>query len=158
MKTIAVLGAGTWGIALARILSNAGHAVTVWSALPKEIEALATNRTHPNLPGMTLPHTMTFTTQMEEALSAAEVALFAVPSVFVRSVAGQAAPFLREGMLVVDVAKGIEPDTLLPMTGVIGDELRRLRPELSLPLIALSGPTHAEEVAQDMPTSIVSAC
>ena len=157
-KKIGVLGAGTWGIALARLLHRNGHEVTVWSALPQEIENLNATRVHPNLPGMEIPQEIVFTTEMETVCRDKEILLFAVPSVFVRSTAAKAAPFLPEGQVIVDVAKGVEPDTLLTMTEVIRDEMCRDGKHEDVKLVALSGPTHAEEVALDMPTSIVSAC
>ena len=157
LRRIGVLGAGTWGMALARMLSLKGCPVTVWSALPREVEEYAKTRRHPNLPGMVIPEEIVFTGDIGEAIRGAEIVLFAVPSVFVRGTAASAAPYLTERQVIVDVAKGLEPGTLLTMTGIIEDELKKLRPELSCSLVALSGPTHAEEVAQDMLTSIVSA-
>jgi len=152
MASIGILGAGTWGIALARMLVNAGHEVTVWSALPEEIEELSETRRQKNLPGMVIPKKTVFTKSLEEVCERKDLLLFAVPSVFVRSTARAAAPFIPENQLIADVAKGIEPDTLLTMTEVIRDELKK-----PVSLVALSGPTHAEEVARDLPTTIVSA-
>ena len=154
MKKIGVLGAGTWGMALARMLCNSGHYVTVWSALPKEVEEFSTTRRHPNLPGMEIPEAIVFTKDIAKVCKDMDILLFAVPSVFVRSTARKAAPFIPEGQIIVDVAKGIEPDTLFTMTQIIEDELKKP----SVKLVALSGPTHAEEVARDLPTTIVSAC
>lgn len=153
-KTIGVLGAGTWGMALARVLCLAGHSVTVWSALPREVEAYAATRRHPNLPGMVIPHQIAFTKEIAAAVSEKDVVLFAVPSPYVRSTARAAAPHLPQGQIIVDVAKGIEADTLMTMTAIIESELPGKAPKL----VALSGPTHAEEVARDLPTTIVSAC
>ena len=158
MKSIGILGAGTWGVALARLLNRNGHNVTVWSKLPQEIEALRATRTHPNLPGLTLAEEIRFTVDLEEACRDKEILLMAVPSVFVRATARAAAPFIPDGQIIVDVAKGIEPDTLLTMSEVIREEVCRDGLHDGVQLVALSGPTHAEEVALDMPTSIVSAC
>ena len=152
MASIGILGAGTWGIALARMLTEAGHAVTVWSALPEEIDELVATRRQRNLPDMVIPERTAFTKSIEGACAKKDLILFAVPSVFVRATARAAAPYLGEHQLVADVAKGIEPDTLLTMTEVIRDELKK-----TAALVALSGPTHAEEVARDLPTTIVSA-
>lgn len=157
MAKIGVLGAGTWGIALARMLAVNGHAVTVWSALPQELENLQATRRHPNLPGMELPGTMAYTPELAALCPGKDVLLFAVPSVFVRSVAKKAAPFLADGSLIVDVAKGIEDKTLLTMSEVIESELLQLPGHGGCRVVALSGPTHAEEVACDMPTLIVAA-
>lgn len=150
---IGVLGAGTWGMALARVLSLAGHDVTVWSALPQEIDEFSATRRHPNLPGMEIPQQIAFTKDIREAVQEQDLILFAVPSPFVRATARAACPYLPEGQIIVDVAKGIEADTMLTMTGIIESEL----PGKKARLVALSGPTHAEEVARDLPTTIVSA-
>ena len=149
---IAVIGAGTWGMALARLFSVNGHEVTVWSALPDEIDELDRTRRQRNLPEMVVPEEIIFTKSIEEACAGKDIRLFAVPSVFVRRTAKLAAPFIPEGSIIVDVAKGIEPDSLLTMSEVIRSEIPQAR------VVALSGPTHAEEVARDMPTTIVSAC
>ena len=154
MYKIGVLGAGTWGIALARMLCNNGHTVTVWSAIEKEVEELSATRHHPNLPGMVIPDTIAFTKDIGDICMDKDVLLFAVPSPFVRSTAKKAAPYIRDGQVIVDVAKGIEADTFFTMTQIIADELKNP----TVKLVALSGPTHAEEVAKDLPTTIVSAC
>ena len=148
---IGVLGAGTWGMALARMLANDGKDVTVWSAIPAEIDTLDETRRHKNLPGMVIPDQIVFTKEIREACEGQDIVLFAVPSVFVRSTAQKAAPYVAPGQIIVDVAKGIEKDTLLMMSEVISSEIP------GLPVVALSGPTHAEEVARDLPTTIVAA-
>ncbi len=157
MAKIGILGAGTWGVALAGMLTKTGHDVTVWSALPQEITELSETRRHKNLPGMVIPEETRFTASIEEACRGKELLVFAVPSVYLRGTAAAAAPFLSEDQILVDVAKGLEPDTLYTMTQVIRDELRR-HGITRAPLVALSGPTHAEEVAVGLPTTIVSAC
>ena len=154
MSKIGVLGAGTWGMALARMLYNSGHKVCIWSALKKEVEEFSATRRHPNLPGMEIPGGIAFTDEIAEVCKDKDILLFAVPSPFVRSTARSAAPYVKDGQIIVDVAKGIEADTLLTMTGIIAQEINNP----TVKLVALSGPTHAEEVAKDMPTTIVSAC
>lgn len=154
---IGILGAGTWGTALAKMLAQHGNAVTVWSAIEAEIDELSASRKHKNLPGVEIPREIIFTKSVEQACSDRDVVVFAVPSVYVRQTAERAGKFISDGQLVVDVAKGIEPDTLLTMTGVIGDVLIGGRDRKNLRLTALSGPTHAEEVALNMPTTIVAA-
>ena len=149
---IGVLGAGTWGTALARMLSVEGNSVTVWSAIEKEIETLSEKRTHPNLMGMKIPKEIVFTKDISDACKDKEIIVFAVPSVYVRSVASLAKDFIDKSSVIVDVAKGIELDTLKTMTEIIEDELG-----VGGRCVALSGPTHAEEVARDLPTTIVSA-
>lgn len=156
MIKIGVLGAGTWGIALARLLAVNGHDVTVWSALPDELKNLRTTHRHPNLPGMILPGEMHYTADMEEICTGRDLLVFAVPSVFVRSTAKKAAPYIPDGQLIVDVAKGIEEKTLMTMSEVIEDCLTAVPGHENCKVVALSGPTHAEEVACDMPTLIVA--
>ena len=156
-RKIGILGAGTWGMALARMLCVSGNDVLVWSAIGKEIDALSSTRVHPNLPGMKIPEELRFTKSVEEVCRDKDILLFAVPSVFVRSTAAKARPYVAEGQIIVDVAKGIEPDTLYTMTEVLADELGREGGPKKVHLVALSGPTHAEEVAIDLPTTIVSA-
>ena len=141
-RKIGVLGAGTWGMALARMLTVSGNEVQVWSAIEAEVDNLSTTRVHPNLPGMKIPAELQFTKSIEEVCTGKDVLLFAVPSVFVRGTTAKARPYIPDGQILVDVAKGMEPDTLYTMTEVIADELNR----------------HAEEVALDLPTTIVSAC
>ena len=155
MADIGVLGAGTWGMALTRMLALTGHHVTVWSALPQEIEAYRKTRTQPNLPGMVIPDDVCFTASMEDVCRDKALLLFVVPSVFIRSTAAKAAPFIPDGQLIADAAKGIESGTLMTMTQVIADELAKAGRHARL--VALSGPTHAEEVAKDLPTTIVAA-
>ena len=154
MAKIGVLGAGTWGMALARMLQLSGNEVTVWSALEREVEEFSATRRHPNLPGMEIPEEIRFTKDMEEVCRDKEILLFAVPSPFVRATARKAAKYVKDNQIIVDVAKGIEADTLFTMTQIIADELKNP----AVKLVALSGPTHAEEVAKDLPTTIVSAC
>ena len=154
MSNIGVLGAGTWGMALSRMLCNNGHKVCVWSALSREVEEFSATRRHPNLPGMEIPEEIIFTGEIAEVCKDRDILLFAVPSPFVRSTARLAAPYIRDNQIIVDVAKGIESDTLMTMSQIIAQEIGNP----TVKLVALSGPTHAEEVAKDLPTTIVSAC
>lgn len=153
MAKIAILGAGTWGTALARTFILGGNKVTLWSALPKEVEYIDQNRRHPNLPNMVVPREIGLTTDIGEAISEKDIVVFAVSSLYTRSTAKNAAPFITDGQIIVDVAKGLEAGTHKTLTEVIADELQRP----ALPLVALSGPSHAEELALDMPTAIVAA-
>ena len=156
-RKIGILGAGTWGMALARMLCVSGNDVLVWSALGQEIDNLSTTRVHPNLPGMKIPQELKFTKSMEEVCTDKDILMFAVPSVFVRGTAAKARPYVADGQIIVDVAKGVEPDTLMTMTEILADELGKEGGPKGVRLVALSGPTHAEEVAVDLPTTIVSA-
>lgn len=150
---IGILGAGTWGMALARMLCNSGHEIQVWSAIALEIDQLSSTRTQKNLPNMIIPEAVKFTKDIETVCCEKEILVFAVPSVYVRGTARQANQFVKDGQVIVDVAKGIEAETLMTLTEVIRDEIKA-----NIKMVALSGPTHAEEVAQDMPSAIVSAC
>lgn len=153
---ICVLGAGTWGTALGRVLANKGHEICIWSKFPEEVQHLAEKRTHPNLPGCQIPDSIRFTAEMETAADYDEYVISAVPSVYTRQTMKDFAPFVRNGTILISVGKGIEKDTLLTMTEIIAEELGAAGKEN--PVVALSGPTHAEEVANDLPTLIVSAC
>ena len=156
MKTICVLGAGTWGIALAEALAGDGHAVTVWSAIPEELVRLDKTHTHPFLPDVKLNENIAYEADIAKAVPGHDLLLFAVPSVYLRSTVEKAKPYIPAGQLIVSVAKGIEEKTLMTMTevieDVIGDDISGVR------VVVLSGPTHAEEVAAGLPTAIVSAC
>ena len=158
MANIGVLGAGTWGIALAKMLSQHGHKVTVWSAVQKELDALSKTHKHPNLSGVTIPKEIEYTDSIEEACKGKDLVMFSVASPYVRTTAARAAEFLLPEQVIVDVAKGIEADTLMTMSAIIEDELKKAKPKADFNVVALSGPTHAEEVARDLPTAIVSSC
>lgn len=155
---IGVLGAGTWGIALAALLCKNGHKVTVWSAIAEEIDLLKETNKHKNLPGVTLPCGINYTKDISEVAREKKIILFVVPSSFIRSTTALIAPHIENGSILVTAAKGIEKGSLMTMTEIIADELSAARPSLKYSLAALSGPTHAEEVAVGIPTSIVSAC
>ena len=153
---IAVLGSGTWGIALARVLFLNEHAVTVWSKFPEEAAKLDKERKAPNLPGVRIPDGIVFTSDPAAAAAEASFLLMVVPSIYVRDTAGLFAPFLQKDPVWINAAKGIEGDTLMTLTEVIEDEIVKhggRKPRT----VAISGPTHAEEVARDLPTLIVAA-
>ncbi len=149
--SIGVLGSGTWGMALARLLANSDKDVTVWSAISSEIDNLKATNKYPKLPEMVLPNNICYTTDIKEACEGKAIVLFSVPSVFVRETARKAAPYITADQIVVDVAKGLENDSFKTLSEVIEDEVGPVR------IVALSGPTHAEEVAIDLPTMIIAA-
>lgn len=147
---VAVLGAGSWGIALSKLLHDNQNEVFVWSALQDEIDML--NREHEHvdkLKGVKLPEDMVFTTSLKDAVDSAKILVMAVPSVFVRKTASQLSEFYKEGQIIVNVAKGIEEATLYTMTQIIEDEINNAT------VAVLSGPSHAEEVGRGIPTTIV---
>ena len=152
MSKIGVLGAGSWGIALAKLLYNNGNEITVWSALEDEIKMLNEKREHVDkLPGVKLPDEMIFTADLASAVDGKEVLIMAVPSPFVKSTAASLKPYYKEGQIIVNVAKGIESDTLLTLSEVIEREIPNST------VAVLSGPSHAEEVGKGVPTTIVVA-
>lgn len=154
---IAVLGAGTWGTALASLLCNNGHTVTLWSAIGEEIDGLKKTRVHKNLPNTTLPPGIIYEKDIKAALTGAKTVIFVTPSAYIKSTAMLAAEHIESGAILVSAAKGIEAGTLKTMTELIEDAMREAgRSDFSV--AALSGPTHAEEVAVGLPTSIVAAC
>ena len=151
MADIGIIGAGSWGTALAVLLSGGGHRVTVWSALPQEIAELKETRKHHNLPGVVLPENVEFTAELDEAMDRKEMLVLAVPSVYTRGTAASMKPFIRPGQLVVNVAKGIEESTLMTLSEIIEQELSEAEAAV------LSGPSHAEEVSRGLPTTCVAA-
>ena len=152
MAKIGMIGAGSWGIALSWLLANNGHEVLVWSALADEIDMLEKEREHKDkLPGVKLGDGISFTKELEEACVGKELLVLAVPSIFTRKTAAQMKPFVKEGQIIVNVAKGIEESTLLTLD-------KQIREEIPQAVVAvLSGPTHAEEVGRGLPTTIVAA-
>lgn len=150
-KQVGVIGAGSWGIALAKVLHTNGHHVTVWSIVEQEIAMLSEKREHTEkLPGVKLPEDMVFTTDMETAVSGKDYLILAVPSVFTRSTAKSMAPFVRQGQVVVCVAKGIEESTLSTLSDIVKQEIPAAE------VAVMCGPSHAEEVGCGLPTTVVA--
>ena len=150
MADISIRGAGSWGIALAVLLHKNGHHVTVWSVIETEIRMLQKEREHKDkLPGVKLPEDMVFTTDLEQAVKGAEVLVLAVPSPYTRSTSHSMASLVKEGQVIVNVAKGIEEKTLLTLSQIIEEEIPQAN------VAVLSGPSHAEEVGRGIPTTIV---
>ena len=152
---IGILGAGTWGTALGRVLALNRHDVCIWSCFPEETEQLAATRKHPHLPGTEIPESVSFTNEFAVISHQADFILAVVPSVYMRKTIRQLVPYLEQDTILTSASKGIENNTLLTLTEVIRDELKKGGKQN--PVCALSGPTHAEEVALDMPTLSVSA-
>lgn len=150
MARVAVLGAGSWGTALALVLSDNGHEVTVWSIAQAEIDMLNSEHEHKDkLPGVILPDSMIFTTDLKEACQSKDILVLAVPSVYTRSTAQLICPFISKGQVIVNVAKGIEEDSLMTLSEIIEEEIPQAN------VAVMSGPSHAEEVGRRMPTTIV---
>ena len=149
---ITVLGSGGWGTALSLLLLDNGNDVTLWSFDPREAQVLRETRENPMLKGVPLPDALSITTEFD-TVADSELVVLATPSFAVRATARKAAPFLREGTVIVSVAKGIEKDTNLRLTEIIREETGG-----RFPVVALSGPSHAEEVGRRVPTGVVAAC
>lgn len=150
MSKISLLGAGTWGSALAILLANNGHDVTIWTKIEKEAKDLIENRQNlKNLPQAVLPEDVKVTLDLKEACTDKDLIVMAVASPFIRQTAKEASPFIKEGQILVNVSKGIEDKTLKTLSEVIKDEI----PQADIAV--LSGPSHAEEVSRGIPTTIV---
>lgn len=150
MADIGIIGAGSWGTALAVLLNNNGHKVSVWSAIEDEIIMLDTKREHKDkLPGVRLADEMIFTTSLEQAVRGKDLLVLAVPSSFTRQTAKLMKEYVSDGQIIVNAAKGIEEATLETLSQVISDEI----PNADVAVI--SGPSHAEEVGRGIPTTIV---
>lgn len=154
MVKITVLGAGTWGTALAILLHNNGHAVTLWTALEEEHRELLATRIVKNLNSVKLPENIEVTTDLSHAIKDKDLAVMAVASPYVREVSRKLAGLLDRKIPVVDVAKGIEEETLMTMTEVIEDEFYKNNKNRGS-VAVLYGPSHAEEVSIGMATTAV---
>lgn len=154
-KQIAVLGAGSWGTALAVLLAEAGHAVTLWARRPEAAARIRRERHNPTyLPEIALPERVRVTADVEEAAEGKDFWVMATPSQAVREAARRVARLAHPGLIVVSVAKGIENGTLLTTTQVLAEVLRAVPPGR---IGVLYGPSHAEEVAEGKPTTVVAA-
>lgn len=155
-EKIGVVGAGAWGTALAMLLADKGHAVTLWmyeQDLAEETERTRENRVY--LPGFTLASSIRVTSSLEATVRDTPVVLSVVPSHTVRPTAKRCAPFLAEDAIIISASKGIEIETMMPLSDVLRDVLP---PAFHGRLCFLSGPSFAKEVAQRMPTAVSLAC
>lgn len=152
MKTIGVIGAGSWGTALAITLSNKGHQVKMWDVNMEHLREMTEKRENVRyLPGIKFSDNLHLADTVEDALAGADVALFSAPAQHFRSAFENAIPFLTDDMVVVNVAKGIEQGTLMRMSEIA----YLLKPDVKYAV--LSGPSHAEEVGRAMPTTVAVA-
>jgi glycerol-3-phosphate dehydrogenase (NAD(P)+) len=152
---IAVLGAGSWGTTLAILLSENKHDVSLWTYHPEQAALIIETRENPAfLPGKKIPQQISILTDIQEAAYKKDIIVSAVPSQFLRSVIQQIAHHELSQTIIVNVAKGIENHSLLTMSEVMLDVFEH---EKKGNLAILSGPSHAEEVIQRMPTAVVSA-
>ena len=151
MAEIGIMGAGSWGTALALVLEKNGHDVTVWSYKKEAAEQIAAKRENESkLPGIKIPESIQFTSEMDVAVRGKDVVVLAVPSAVTRNTARQMKPYVKEGQILVTVSKGIEEHTLMTLSEQIEEEIPKIRAAV------LSGPSHAEEVSRGLPTTVVA--
>ena len=151
MRKIGIIGAGSWGTALAVNLVRNNHEVVIWSIMEDEIKMLKEHREHVDkLPGVKLSENISFTTDLEEAIKGMDMLVLAVPSIFTRSTAKNMAAYVEEGQIIACVGKGIEDNTFMTITDIVEEEI----PQADVAV--LCGPSHAEEVGQGLPTTVVA--
>ena len=152
MAKISVIGSGGWGIALTILLHKNGHDLTIWSFDKKEAEELKITRENKTkLPNILLPEDVKVTDDLREAVDDKDILILAVPSKAIRSVSKSLKNIIKDNQIIVNVAKGLEEDTLKTMTDIIEEELKDKNPKVAV----LSGPSHAEEVGRGIPTTCV---
>ena len=152
MAKISVIGSGGWGIALTILLHKNGHDLTIWSFDKKEAEELKkTRQNKTKLPNILLPEDVKVTNDLREAVDDKDILILAVPSKAIRSVSKSLKNIIKDNQIIVNVAKGLEEDTLQTMTDIIEEELKGKKPQVAV----LSGPSHAEEVGKGIPTTCV---
>ena len=150
MAEIGVIGSGSWGTALALVLNKNGHHVTIWSYLKEEADEIREKRENPSkLPGVHIPEEIEITTDLPGSVEGKDVVVLAVPSMATRATAKKMCPYVKEEQILVNVAKGIEEGTLKTLSEQIEEEIPQAN------VAVLSGPSHAEEVSRELPTTVV---
>ena len=150
MADITVLGAGGWGIAIAVLLNNNGHNVTIWSAVPREVEMLKTKRENEiSLKGIKISEKIEITDDLNYAVKDKDILVLVTSSSYIRSTAHRLKGLTKPGQIIINVAKGIEDETFMTMTDIIESEIE------DADVTVLSGPSHAEEVGRCLPTTCV---
>lgn len=149
MGKVGIIGAGSWGTALSLLLYKNGHQVSLWSIDPLEVKMLEEKREHVKLPGVPVPEAILITGDMEKSIKGMDFCILAVPSLYTRSTARKMKPFITKNQIIVDVAKGIEEQSLMTLSQQIEAEIPQAN------VAVLSGPSHAEEVGKGLTTSVV---
>ena len=150
MAEIGVIGSGSGGTALALVLNKNGHHVTIWSYLKEEADEIRKKRENPSkLPGVHIPEEIEITTDLQGSVEGKDVVVLAVPSMATRATAKKMCPYVKEEQILVNVAKGIEEGTLKTLSEQIEEEIPQAN------VAVLSGPSHAEEVSRELPTTVV---
>lgn len=151
MAKVSVIGAGSWGMAIAKVLETNGHDVIVWSHREEEARKLQEKRENESkLPGVRLSERTLFTSELKTAVTERDLLVLAVPSTAVRGTARLMASYVKKGQIIVNLAKGIEESTLMILTDIIEEEIPGANGAV------LSGPSHAEEVGKGVPTTVVA--
>ena len=151
MANISILGAGGWGIAIAILLDNNGNHVTIWSAVDREVKMLSEQRENEiSLKGIRISKDIQITADLEEAIKDKDIIVMAVASAYTRATAARLKGRLKDGQIIINLAKGIEDNTLMTLSEVIEQELP------NTDVAVLSGPSHAEEVGRGLPTTCVA--
>ena len=152
MSVVSIIGAGSWGTSLSILLSNNGHDVRVWSLFQDEVDILNNHREHKDkLPGVKVPNSVKFTTDLSKCLENHEYVVLVVPSQTVRSSMQRIKPYIYKDDNIVICSKGLEEGTGLRLSEVVQSEISNVN------IIALYGPSHAEEVAIGIPTTLVAS-
>lgn len=148
---IGILGAGTFGIALAKLLDSKGYSVIVYSHRLSAVNELNNTHIHPKFKDIVLNNTISFSNDLSSVVKDKDVIIFALPSTTIRDYARKIKDLISDNQIIVDVSKGIEESSLKTLSEVIKEEI------INAKVVTLSGPTHAEELIKDLPTTIVSA-
>lgn len=152
MRNVLVLGAGSWGTALALVLNDNGHNVTLWMRREEQLlEIKETKENKKYLPNIDIPSNMILTNDLIESVKSNDIIILAVPTQNIRGVLEEIKPYTNDSKIFVNVAKGIEAGTQLRVSEIFKDVIG------NHPFVVLSGPSHAEEASKKMPTTIVSA-
>jgi len=153
MIKISVLGTGSWGSAIGDLLNQNGHEVIMWQRDAEKVKAMEVDRKHPFFVDLTFSDEVKFTTDLDSAIKGSQLLIVAVPSHSVRELVSRAVEFIEDNVIIVNITKGLELDTLLTMSSVISEETVGK----NVSIVSLYGPSHAEEVVRKIPTTLVAA-
>ena len=153
MIKISVLGTGSWGSAIGDLLNQNGHEVIMWQRDAEKVKAMEVDRKHPFFVDLTFSDEVKFTTDLDSAIKGSQLLVVAVPSHSVRELVSRAVEFIEDNVIIVNITKGLELDTLLTMSSVISEETVGK----NVSIVSLYGPSHAEEVGRKIPTTLVAA-
>ena len=153
MSKITILGSGSWGSVIGESLAVNDHSVMMWQRDAHKASAMSADRLHPLLANFIFSNNINFTSNLKQSLLGAEIVVVAVPSHSVREIMSNAAEFIGDDCIIVNISKGLEIDTLLTMSSVIAEETEGKY----ISIVSLYGPSHAEEVFRKIPTTLVAA-